>query len=63
MKVNVDTNKGETMKTIEELDVELELLKLDIEKHYEVLSNLKHRKSLLLTKRRDLRWHLVSRAQ
>jgi len=46
-----------TMKTIEELDVELELLKLNIEKHYEVISNLKRRKSLLLTKRRDLQWH------
>jgi hypothetical protein len=38
------------MKTIEELDVELELLKLDIEKQYEVLSNLKQRKSFLLTR-------------
>jgi septal ring factor EnvC (AmiA/AmiB activator) len=38
-----------TMKTIEELDVELELLKSDIEKQYEVLSTLKQRKSFLLT--------------
>jgi hypothetical protein len=37
------------MKTIEELDVELELLKSDIEKQYEVLSTLKQRKSFLLT--------------
>jgi hypothetical protein len=38
-----------TMKTIEELDVELTLLKIDIERQYESLSNLKQRKSFLLT--------------
>jgi hypothetical protein len=39
-----------TMKTVKELDAELELLKSDIEKQYEVLSTLKQRKSFLLTR-------------
>jgi hypothetical protein len=40
-----------TMKTTQELDVELALLKSDIEeKQYEVLSTLKQRKSFLLTR-------------
>ena len=38
------------MKTVKELDAELELLKSDIEKQYEVLSTLKQRKSFLLTR-------------
>jgi hypothetical protein len=40
------------MKTTQELDVELALLKIDIEekRQYEVLSNLKQRKSFLLTR-------------
>jgi hypothetical protein len=48
----LDTNKGKTMKTTQELDVELALLKIDIEekRQYEVLSNLKQRKSFLLTR-------------
>lgn len=37
------------MKTVKELEVELALLKIDIERQYEVLSTLKQRKSLLLT--------------
>ena len=39
-----------TMKTTQELEVELELLKSDIERQYEVLLNLKQRKSFLLTR-------------
>jgi hypothetical protein len=39
-----------TMKTVKELNAELELLKSDIEKQYEVLSTLKQRKSFLLTR-------------
>jgi hypothetical protein len=38
-----------TMKTIKELEVKLALLKIDIERQYEVLSNLNQRKSFLLT--------------
>jgi hypothetical protein len=38
------------MKTVKELNAELELLKSDIEKQYEVLSTLKQRKSFLLTR-------------
>ena len=38
------------MKTTQELEVELALLKIDIERQYEVLSNLKQRKSFLLTR-------------
>jgi hypothetical protein len=34
-----------TMKTIKELEVKLALLKIDIERQYEVLSNLNQRKS------------------
>lgn len=41
--------REKTMKTVKELDAELELLKSDIEKQYEVLSTLKQRKSFLLT--------------
>lgn len=37
------------MKTVKEFDADLELLKSDIEKQYEVLSILKQRKSFLLT--------------